>query len=62
MKKFTIIASIALVLVFAGLMVAVALMPDFKKPTRAAEGEDPDAPEWSMTITTMAELMKVMAM
>ena len=57
MKKFTIIASIALVLVFAGLMVAVALMPDFKKPTRAAEGEDPDAPVWSMTIDELVDFL-----
>ena len=50
MKKFTIISSVAIVLVFIGMVAAVALMPDFQKPTLMGEGEDPDAPVWQMTL------------
>ena len=57
MKKFTIIASLAIVVVFIGVIIAVALMPDFKQPTLAAEGEDPDAPVWNMTMEDLIDYL-----
>ena len=57
MKKFTIISSAAIVLVFIATMIAVALMPDFVKPTLAGEGEDPDAPVWKMTMDDLFDYL-----
>ena len=51
MKRFTIIFSVLLVLGFAGVLSYVAASPEFVPPAAlVGEGEDPDAPIWSMTM------------
>ena len=51
MKRFTILFSILLVLSFAGVLAWVGMSPDFVPPKAlAAEGEDPDAPVWGMSL------------
>ena len=50
MKKFTIIFSVFLVLLFAGTMIYVAMSPDFVKPSDLKGEEDPDAPVWGMKL------------
>lgn len=58
MKRFTIIFSILLVLSCAGVLAYVAASPEFVPPDALiAEGEDPDAPIWDMTMDeVLAEL------
>lgn len=52
MKRFTILFSVLLVLGFAGVMLYVKLSPDFVPPAEipVAQGEDPDAPVWDMSL------------
>lgn len=51
MKRFTIIFSILLVLGFAGMLLYVGMSPEFVAPgVLAAEGENPDAPIWDMSM------------
>lgn len=52
MKRFTILFSILLVLGFTGVMLYVQLSPEFVPPVElsVAQGEDPDAPIWGMSL------------
>ena len=52
MKRFTVIFSILLILCFGGALAYVAIGPEFIPPAAVplGEGEDPDAPVWSMTM------------
>ena len=59
MKRFTIIFSILLVLSFAGALGYVAMSPDFEEPgAQAADGEDPNAPVWDMTMDDMIDYLE----
>lgn len=51
MKRFTILFSALLILGFAGVLAYVGMLPEFVPPAGlAGEGEDPDAPVWSMSL------------
>lgn len=51
MKRFTIFFSVLLVLGFAGTLAWVGMSAEFVPPMAlAAEGEDPDAPVWDMSM------------
>lgn len=59
MKRFTIICSILLILGFAGTLVYVGMSPDFVEPgALAAEGEDPNAPVWNMTMDDILDYLE----
>lgn len=59
MKRFTILFSILLVLGFAGTLAWVGASPEFVPPQMlAAEGEDPDAPVWGMSLDDMIDYLE----
>lgn len=59
MKKFTVISMAFIVAVFAGLLGYVAMSEDFVGPKAlAAEGEDPNAPVWGMTMDDMMDYLE----
>ena len=59
MKKFTVISMVFIVAVFAGLLGYVAMSEDFVGPKAlAAEGEDPNAPVWGLTMDDMMDYLE----
>ena len=59
MKRFTIVFAVLLVLVFAGTVGWLIWGPDFTEPAKmAAEGEDPDAPVWDLTMDDLLDYLE----